>query len=306
MNRIEGYFQKAEVSEGGTKRMVGVETETLLIDKSTLQPISMEISQMIMRDLTLFGGWKVHEEKDGKIVCVERESSLIFYELGWNNFELVSPAYQIDNSNFMSEHENHLAQLGFTAQKFDAIATEKSWDKSLGNTLMLPDKRDKVWIDLDGEALFGLGHIASIHFSVDLTSIEEGESWIAKINELFAKNSWPPKENFTIWQDYIKNSLARYEYGRYGHAPKDFSEYCKKMSEYKVVMNTNGSGPYRIANPVPFYSTSDVDINLFVRSVWWWTRYRVRGNKLVLEIRDIPRTLGPKTSWELIRDVIGV
>ncbi len=62
-----------------------------------------------------------------------------------------------------------------------------------------------------------------------------------------------------------------------------------------------------IANPaMSFAKTKDVDIDLFLRSVWWWFRLRVRGENLVLEIRDVPRSLGVEASFWIIQKILSL
>ena len=78
--------------------------------------------------------------------------------------------------------------------------------------MIIPDKRDRVWLDLDGPALFYLGHIAAIHINIDLVSIEEGEKWINKLNLFYEEAKWPAKENLLFWKKYIDESRVGYDF----------------------------------------------------------------------------------------------
>jgi hypothetical protein len=44
-----------------------------------------------------------------------------------------------------------------------------------------------------------------------------------------------------------------------------------------------------VVPPKPFEFIQDANIELFLKSVWWLSRLRVRSGSLVLEIRPIPR-----------------
>lgn len=335
MERLEKYFKDAETCESET-RTVGTETESLFVNELSNRPISLKTSQKIMENLVTEFGYKIKEEKNNLITRVEdREGFTVFYELGWNNFELTTPPANVKNSSdLFLDHDKRVDELSFAGKLAKAKMLNGSWDNSLSNTLIIPDKRDEVWLKLDGPALYGLGHIASIHLNISLTSINEGMEWLRKIKyELYATGSrllqpnnifsneplnpdiarnakeeyastWPPKENYSVWQKYINESFANYENGRYGPPPDNFQDYCKKLSEYKVVMNRI-NGELNIFTPaMSFAETKNADIDLFLRSVWWWSRLRVRGENLVLEIRDIPRALGPQKAFLHIMDAV--
>ncbi len=58
----------------------------------------------------------------------------------------------------------------------------------------------------------------------------------------------------------------------------------------KVVMKRGADGYPTMCTPArPFAQTPDADMELFLRSIWWYSRLRVRGGTLVLEVRFIPR-----------------
>lgn len=306
MERLKSYFSTAKtVSTSG--RQVGIEVENLLVDQNDGLPISEETSQAIFGYLANSIGWQVEEIRNGKKVRLKRGGFSLYYELGWNNFELVSPPYGIGDERLFSDSQSYLLEIVAASSNFGTLVTGLSWDGSVLNTLMIPDRRDEIWLELDGEALFGLGHIAAIHYNLDLLSVEEGMSFIVKLLPFFEKMGWPPRENRAIWEDYLKNSKASYQSGRYGPPPSDFDEYCCRLGEYKVVMNLMNGGSLEIARPaVPFVECQNPNIDMFLRSVWWWMRLRVRGGKLVLEIRDVPRTIPLDESFAAIRNCLGI
>ena len=301
MERIKKYFENVETCQISDRR-IGIETESLAVNKWNRKPISLDTSQRMMRRLIEEYGYKIIEEKNNLITRVEKGGFEIFYELGWNNFELITPPFLIDDINALSsEHDRALQELNFVGESSGVETLNTSWDGYYLNSLVMPDKRDEIWLKLDGPALYPLGHIASIHLNIDLVSIDEGMKWIKILNDYFRKVQWPANKNEEIWKRYLALSMAEYEKTRYGQPPENFSDYCRKLSEYKVVMNRS-NGELEIMKPVKsFTETANVDFDLFIRSVWWWSRLRVRNGKLVLEIRDIPRTFGAKKALLIIK-----
>ena len=304
MERLLAYFQGAKVC--GQNRKLGIETETLFVDVR-YQPISYLISQGMMQHLRDVLDWQVAAQKNGVIVRLEKAGFAISYELGWNNFELTTPAYDLAEDVFR-EHDQMLKELyqageDYAAQPL-AESAQGSWDHHFSDTLMIPDQRDKIWLKLDGEALFGLGHIAAVHFNLDLKSIPEGMAWIRKLNHFFVEAGWPPPYNLLVWRKYIQESLVGYDEKRYGPAPDDFGEYCHTLSSFAVVMERQGKDLHIANPPLPFYRRQNPDIDLFLRSVWWYPRLRVRNGNLVLEIRDVPRGIEPRESFRMIREVL--
>jgi len=206
----------------------------------------------------------------------------------------------------LADNQNYLGEISRAGEQCGAVLTDLSWDGSSSNTLIMPDKRDEIWLELDGQALYGLGHIASIHFNIDLVSVEEGMRFISRLMPLFEKQGWPPQSNSGVWNGYLRESRAKYQEGRYGPPPTDFCKYCSRLASYAVVMNSI-NGRLEIAKPrLPFANCSNPNIDMFLRSVWWWMRLRVRGGKLVLEIRDVPRTIPTKESFDMIRNCLDI
>jgi len=305
MKRISGYFENAKTTPFDERKM-GIETESLLIYKRSDQPISFQTSQGIFSCLICDFGWEMRETKNGKVVKIEKGGFELFYELGWNNFELVTPVFHVCDDEIYSKNELLLAEINSAAQKFGAYVSNMSWDKDESNTLIIPDKRDEIWLDLDGNVLFGLGHIACIHFNIDLVSIDEGMDFISRLLPLYCDYAWPAEANKRIWQNYLRGSKAQYQDGRYGPPPTSFAEYCNKIASYRIVMNVI-DGELKIADPqVEFSQCENLNLDMFLRSVWWWMRLRVRNGKLVLELREVSRTLPIKESFNIIRTELNI
>lgn len=304
MQRLKAHFKNAKCIEP-QQRLMGIEIETLFLDCETRQPILQFQSQRILKNLAN-SGWEITQRKNGFIVQLEKDGFVILYELGCNNLELYTPPLPTNDIDVFLELEMKLATMHEAAFPADAVAVSKPWDEFRTNTLMIPDKRDEIWLELDGPVLYGLGHIASIQFNIDLCSIDEGMKWIRRLNQLYPKLGWPYAANLEIWDEYITGSYAKYETGRYGPAPDaSFSEYVNKLAQYKMVMQ-KPNGDLEIQNPaLPFIETENINnVELFLRSVWWYTRLRVRNGKLVLEIRDIPRNCNALGCWFTIRKAL--
>ncbi len=296
MERLLNYFQSASLCPKD-QRKLGIEIETLFINKQNKKPISLETSQNIFSALVA-KGWKiVSKSETGFITGISLANKwFLGVDLGWNNFELTTPA--TEETEFCWEELAEVLRMIYSvADKFGAEPLFSPYDGCCDiNTLMLPDKRDQIWIELDGqEPLQVLGHIACVHFNIDLTSIEEGMNWINKLNLLFYAKIITPKnplvwQHNQIWWYYIRKSFAKYESERYGYPPVgSISDYCLILSLLKVVMNKKGNNIYKCNPPFAFMYTPDPDIDLFLRSVWWYSRLRVRNGKLTIEIRNVPR-----------------
>jgi hypothetical protein len=307
MDRLFDYFVNAQTVKAES-RTVGVEIETLFIDEKA-RPISLAVSQKIWRCLAVDFSWTVVEEKAGMLVELEKQGFRLIYELSRHNFELTTPATLLkDSQNLFADSSKFLAEIFQAAKKFGAWPLVKGWDGFWNNTLILPDRRDEIWVRLDGlPALSLLGHTSCLHFNLDLCSIEEGLRFMRQLQEKYQELGWPAMGNGWAWRQYLKSSKAEYEPDRYGWPPlESLRAYCRKLSSFRVVMNKIGD-EVEIAKPVlKFFQNPNPDINLFLRSVWWIFRLRVRGGKLVLEIRDVPRAIPLNEAWEIIKNTSGI
>jgi len=312
VQRLIKYFNSAKTCTPETRK-VGIEVETLMTPierpRAATPMITREQSQQIMQWMfsklndQYFGvKSEMFESDSGAKVALSVECRLgkIIFELGWNNFELITQAYPIDRAEqlFIDAHDM-LEMLCRASNSVGACMlpsshTDMARELDYPDTLMMPDERDHAWKHLDGPVLRVLGHIASVHYNVDLCSLEEGMRFIAIINQLRHRYVWPDPNADQVWKKYLQQSRANYEPDRYGPAPEgSVTDYCRKLATYKVVMRKVNGTPIPCNPALQFSETPNMDdqIDLFLRSVWWGTRLRVRGDKLVLEIRDVPRGL---------------
>lgn len=335
MDRLKKHFMGARTCTPET-RAWGLEIETLFVDKlpDTIlrdpdlkgrypheQPIERSTSQRMFLSLVEKHGWTITGIRGGTVVQIDKiimhaehnHFYTLIFELGWNNIELITPACCIcpEEAKFL-ELDRQLAALHSVAELYNGRAYLGSYDQwEHKDTLMMPDKRDEVWKELDGPVLCVLGHIASVHYNIDLCSIDEGMKWIRKIANLRKRHGWPNHEVARIWTRYLAESHAGYEPDRYGTTPaRNFEEYCDKLAGYKVHMGHIGNRdpkPQRIAMPLSYRETHWVSEELFLRSVWWGARLRVRGDQLVLEIRDVPRGTDSeiRENFKILRQELG-
>lgn len=312
-SRLDRYFRTAEHNSrdrlrsgksSGKNCAIGLEVETLFVDRDSKQPISADQSRQIFEELAS-SQWSVAERKNGVLTRVEKPlgsrgmSAALYFELGRNNLEVifpVRPARDICPNNQETVNELLSCTLEALRDVREAAARQKSipvdghYDGHAdADTLIIPDERDRVWTILDGEVLCVLGHIASVHINIDACSIDEAMAWIAKLNALYRRMSWPAPWQIELWGRYIRESLARYEPGRFGPPPETYETYLESLAGHKVVMNTADGRPQLVEKPLRFSESKEVDTDLFLRSVWWWSRLRVRNGMLVLEVRGIPR-----------------
>lgn len=296
MNSLAEHFRRA-LTCTPKQRKIGLEVESLVVQKDG-RPITVGESQGIMHVLVACG-WKIVEEKtttgeimpERLIVRIECEGFAIIYELGWNNFELMTPVFAVSEAHtLLAQTRQHLEAFAAAVTSLGLEVLYKPYDGHGDmNTLMLPDERDQIWIALDGDVLTVLGHIASVHLNIDICSVEEGMAFARGFLELCEKRSWPAPESAPLWARYLAESLAGYDHDRYGPPPLMFEAYCKRLAQMPVVMHRTDAR-LLIPDPQrPFSEMENVDLDLFHRSVWWRARFRVRNGRLVMELRDIPR-----------------
>ncbi len=297
MKRLIDYFARA-VTGRPDKRRCGFEVETLFVDRAG-RPIDRLTSQAIFHALAEKEGWTVTKTTaQNEIVLLEQAGWSLSYELGWNNLELATPASASRLADNWDATRQRLLQLYRAARSLGARPLFHPFDRHLNvDTLMLPDQRDQIWIRLDGrDALQPLGHFSSVHLNLDLVSIEEGLELISRLDTSYFPRRIVPDNPIVwrhdqIWRTYVRESLAGYEPDRYGYPiAGSLESYCGKIATFKVVMNRLADGSLALVeNPKPFGQTPDINIDLFLRSVWWYARLRVRNGQLVLEVRNIPR-----------------
>jgi hypothetical protein len=150
--------------------------------------------------------------------------------------------------------------------------------------LYVQEERDTIWEQLDGRlALEHLCRCSSVQFTI---SVHPNDA-IPMINALLRApmSYWNYDGNDAQWRRYIADSRASYRYDRYG-GPNYFEnieEYVGQLEKHDVVMHQGQIVRQKVAN------TPDLDVDLFLRSVWWHFRLRRYGDILALEMRPFGR-----------------
>lgn len=276
MQKLMEYFTDGITSE--TLRTTGAEIETQFIDGEG-NPIAAETSQRMLNALA-GDGWRA-EHRKGNLVTelTDRRGNRILYELGRHNIEIsTSPSLPTDVLNVV---RGCLAELYRVGRQFGAVPYLAPILPGNEDLLMVPDERDAVWLELDGrEALMPLARTSSVQFTVSVAPNDA----IRILNRLGERigvflADYPQD---AVWKQYIRQSRAGYRSDRYG-GPLTFDtlgNYCQSLAGHDVVSGSR---------LVPFSRIADLDIPLFLRSVWWYFRLKRYGNDLCIEIRPLAR-----------------
>ncbi len=171
------------------------------------------------------------------------------------------------------------------------------------NLLWIQEERDHLWVELDGiEALENLARISSVQFTVAVNPKEAidvvNRLWAAQIHKV------DYERNDQYWRWYIEGSVAKYRRDRYA-GPEgfmDMDDYVAQLTKHEVVMN-NGKVVRQSADQVP-----DLNVELFLRSVWWHYRLRRYGETLAVEVRPIGRRTDDQIpqAWNMVAGAIGL
>ncbi|MFA6995408.1 MAG: hypothetical protein WC249_03320 [Patescibacteria group bacterium] len=276
MQKLISYFTDGIKSQ--TLQTIGAEIETQFVDKNG-KPISKQNSQQIMNYLAE-NGWKINGRKGNLITAlIDQSGNQIFYELGRHNIELATAASTPSLVlNVVRDCLSRIYQAAKTVNAEPYFSPILPGDEDL---LVIPDERDATWLELDGrDALAPLARTSSVQFTISLAPLEA----IKILNNLGERiDSFLldfPQDK--VWKRYIEDSAARYFSNRYG-GPLIFDsleDYCYELSRHDVVQGTN---------LVPFKNVSDLNIPLYLRSIWWHFRLKRYGNALCLEIRPMAR-----------------
>ena len=148
--------------------------------------------------------------------------------------------------------------------------------------LIIPDERDATWLELDGRgALELLARTSAVQFTISVP-FSEAVGYLNKLGENIGKflKDYPQEEN---WRRYIKESKASYHAMRYGGPLffKNIEDYCVQLAKHDVVVGTK---------LIPLGQVTNLDIPLYLRSIWWHFRLRRYGNTLCVEVRPLPRS----------------
>lgn len=276
MNRLLSYFGDNVVSK--TMDTVGAEVETQFVDSKGVA-IKTEVGQKMFRYLA-DSGWRIEKVQNSLITSLlDKDGNRISYELGRQNIELstisVAPSRILEVMTRCSKQIQEAGELAGAAPLFAPIL---SGDEDL---LVIPDERDAVWLELDGRsALAPLARTSSVQFTFSVAK-EDAVPVLNKLGdniEMFLAD-YPQDE---IWRRYIVESNAGYREDRYGGPLnfRDLEDYCLALSKQDVVSGVK---------LLPFTEAKEIDIPLFIRSVWWYFRLKRYGSSLCIEVRPMPR-----------------
>ena len=276
MRRLNSYFTDGISSR--TLQTIGAEIETQFVDKGGAA-ISVRTSQNMLNCLAE-NGWKIDCRKgDLTTALADRRGNKIFYELGRHNME-ISTAVSTQ-ARILDITRKCLAQLYDAALRFGAVPLFAPILCSDEDLLVIPDERDAIWLELDGRGpLTLLARTSSVQFTISMSP----QDAIAILNRL-GMNIGVFLEDFpqdAIWKRYIAESSAKYLSDRYG-GPLAFGsmeEYYNAIARHDVVQG---------ARLVPLRDVGDLDISLYLRSIWWHFRLKRYGNALCIEVRPMAR-----------------
>ena len=302
MGRLRQFFEGAETTDASVRR-VGLEVETLFIDASG-EPLDEAQGRGVFAALRE-SGWRPDGDGPSARWDLRREGFLITPEVGAGNIEMITPPRQVRAvDRLVDETADRLEALYEAAKAERARPIFGAYDGAQHvDNILLPDERDHKWAQVDGRpALKHLGHIASVHVTLDVASLEEAFDWTAAVNDLARDRGWPAAETERVWSDYLTASRVDYDPGRAGPAPESFDAYIEKLQSFHVVMDRTESGELRRLGPDPPRLAdieATVDLPTFLRTVWLQTRLRVIEGRLALEVRVVPR----RSDEALARDV---
>lgn len=274
MQKLIEYFRHGLGKPGES---IGMEVETSFTHSG--QPATLIQSQGVFQTL-LDRGWKISQRKGALITAIaDHAGNKVLYELGRQNLEVAAvPA---------TRSKVVLAMRKVLDELYDAASTQgldpffRPILYTAEDLLVIPDERDAVWVALDGRwPLMTLAMISAVQFTVEV-SIEDALPCLNRLGGAHSKFLADyPQEN--IWRTYVSESKAGYRPLRYG-GPLQFAgleDYCVKLCEHDVVQD---------GRLVPYENVAELDIPLYLRSIWWYFRLRRYGDRLCIEVRPIAR-----------------
>jgi len=278
VERLVRYFTEGIVDKP-LASSVGIEVETSFVDVKG-QPVTLEQSQKLLISMCNNHGWFAGKVKGDLLTSIfDRNGNRILYELGRQNIELSTAPGEI--RNVVENTEQALDELYLVAAETGAFPSFQPILKTDENLLVIPDERDAIWLKLDGrEALELLARTSAVQFTVSVP-LSKAVECLNKLGDNIGSflKRYPQEE---YWRRYIKDSKADYHPMRYG-GPLFFDsieDYCEKLVKHDVVV-----GP----KLVPLSQVKDLDLPLYLRSVWWYFRLRCYGRVLCVEIRPLAR-----------------
>lgn len=288
MERLLDYFS-AGLTNKGVGETVGMEVETSFVNEKG-EPISLAQSQKMIILLCNEYGWFAGKARNDLLISIfNRDGNRILYELGRQNIELSSAPG--DPVNVFLETKAILEQIysaGARVGTFPLFQPILNTDEEL---LVIPDERDAIWLELDGrQALELLSRTSSVQFTVSVP-LADAIKCLGKLGKNLPKflADYPQEE---YWKKYIRTSKAGYDSLRYGGPIyfESLEHYCSELVKNKVV-----AGP----KLVPYQDVVDLDIPLYLRSIWWYFRLRRYGDTLCIEVRPIGRRSDDKFAEQM-------
>lgn len=277
MKKLNEFFTDGIVSR--TLQTVGAEIETQFVDKNG-SAIQTQVSQAILINLVENCGWTIDSRKGNLITCIiDKNGNKMFYELGRHNIEVATGASTTDR--VLGITNGCLDQLYKSASIAGAEPYLAPILETKEDLLVIPDERDAIWLQLDGrDALAPLACTSSTQFTFSV-SLHDAISILNKFGGHIDSFMLDYPQD-AIWKRYIKDSSAGYLPNRYGGPLKfeSINDYCLKLAQHDVV---------RDGRLVPFSSVNDLDVSLYVRSIWWHFRLKRYGNDLCIEVRPMAR-----------------
>lgn len=262
MDRITRHFTHG--TQGTvTGAKIGMEIETIFISANTGQPISQITSDSMRTALT--------SDAPARVAYVGLDLSRATHELA------IGPCSSFDE--LMERASKGLDWLYQIARSFGAVPHFAPTIATHGLLLdAATDPRDDLWIQLDGPQALEQLTCASVQFTVDAHPSDA----VHIINKLWKKevHTFDFAENDQRWRSYITTSRAGYDPLRYG-GPSQFetgaggmASYVEALTLHDVVMHRGQPARLR---PL---SIPDLDVDLFLRSVWWHYRLRRYSSSL--------------------------
>lgn len=280
------YFTDGITSH--TLETIGAEIETQFVDKNGFA-ITTKKSQAILTNLTK-NGWEIDCRKGDLITTlIDQNDNKIFYELGRHNIEVATAA--LKTSSVLNATRKCLNELYEAASSVGAKPYFAPILNSDEDLLVIPDERDATWLELDGRSVLApLARTSSVQFTISVAPKDA----IAILNKFGGQidsflTDFPQD---AVWKEYIKGSSAGYLHSRYG-GPLTFESlenYCLSLAKHDVVQG---------ARLVPLQFIDELDVSLFLRSIWWHFRLKRYGNALCIEVRPMARREDTKFQFQL-------
>ena len=278
MEHLISYFSSG-VKDMGIGETIGMEVETSFVD-SEGKPISLAQSQKLLISLCNEYDWLAGKVRNNLLTNIfNRSGNRLLYELGRQNIELSGAPG--DPVEIFLETKEILEQVYHAGAKVGAYPLFQPILKTDEDLLVIPDERDAIWLELDGrQALELLARTSSVQFTVSVspeTAIECLNKLASNLDRFLANY---PQDSY--WKEYVRTSKAGYAQLRYG-GPLNFSSlehYCSELARNKVVV-----GPKLVS----YQEVAELDIPLYLRSIWWYFRLRRYQDTLCIEVRPMGR-----------------